>query len=108
MEAIDSTGIAANVAGSPLQSPSMPAPDFPDLLGRHMRRIRASAAGVASEIGISREAVNNWRQGYSLPNRKHRDKLLACAKLEPDARRLAERKKRTTGAPVTVVESRRA
>ena len=33
--------------------------------------------------------------------------LLACAKLEPDARRLAERKKRTTGAPVTVVESRR-
>ncbi len=79
MEAIDSTGIAANVAGSPLQSPSMPAPDFPDLLGRHMRRIRASAAGVASEIGISREAVNNWRQGYSLPNRKHRDKLLACA-----------------------------
>ncbi len=34
--------------------------------------------------------------------------LLACAKLEPDARRLAERKKRTTGAPVTVVESRRA
>lgn len=34
--------------------------------------------------------------------------LLACAKLRPDARRLAERKKRTTGAPVTVVESRRA
>ncbi|MGB3392026.1 MAG: hypothetical protein WBA56_01135 [Stenotrophomonas sp.] len=57
----------------------MPVPDFPDLLGRHMRRIRASAAGVASEIGISREAVNNWRQGYSLPNRKHRDKVLACA-----------------------------
>jgi len=34
--------------------------------------------------------------------------LLACAKLEPDARRLAERKKRTGGAAVTVVESRRA
>lgn len=79
MEAIDSTGMAANVADLPLPPPSMPVPDFPDLLGRHMRRIRASAAGVASEIGISREAVNNWRQGYSLPSRKHRDKLLACA-----------------------------
>ncbi|MBP8918265.1 MAG: putative lipid II flippase FtsW [Micropruina sp.] len=33
--------------------------------------------------------------------------LLACAKLEPDARRLAERKQRK-GAAVTVVESRRA
>ena len=79
MEAIDSIGMAANVADQPLPSPSMPVPDFPDLLGRHMRRIRASAAGVASEIGISREAVNNWRQGYSLPSRKHRDKVLACA-----------------------------
>jgi len=79
MEAIDSTGMAANVADQPLMPSAMPVPDFPDLLGRHMRRIRASAAGVASEIGISREAVNNWRQGYSLPSRKHRDKLLACA-----------------------------
>ena len=34
--------------------------------------------------------------------------LLACAKLEPDARRLVDRKKRTSGAAVTVVESRRA
>ena len=34
--------------------------------------------------------------------------LLACAKLEPDARRLAERKKRKGGSAVTVVESRRA
>lgn len=33
--------------------------------------------------------------------------LLACAKLEPDARRLAERKKRKGGSAVTVVESRR-
>ncbi|MFT4295287.1 MAG: putative lipid II flippase FtsW [Micropruina sp.] len=34
--------------------------------------------------------------------------LLACAKLEPDARRLAERRKRKGGNAVTVVESRRA
>ena len=34
--------------------------------------------------------------------------LLACAKLEPDARRLAERSKRKGGKAVTVVESRRA
>lgn len=58
---------------------SMPVSDFPALLARYMRRIRASAAGVASEIGMSREAVNNWRNGDALPNRKHRDKLLTCA-----------------------------
>ena len=34
--------------------------------------------------------------------------LLACAALEPDARRLAERNKRKGGTAVTVVESRRA
>ncbi|MCW3157142.1 putative lipid II flippase FtsW [Micropruina sonneratiae] len=34
--------------------------------------------------------------------------LLACAKLEPDARRLAQRSKRKGGKAVTVVESRRA
>src|SRR5690606_1763601 len=43
-------------------------------------RIRASAAGVASEIGLSREAVNNWRNGDALPGRKHRDRVLACAR----------------------------
>ena len=53
---------------------------FPELLSRHMRRIRASAADVASEIGISREAVNNWRNGLSMPSRKHRDRLMACAR----------------------------
>ncbi len=44
-----------------------------------MRRIRASASAVAVEIGMSREAVNNWRRGYSLPNKKSKDKVLACA-----------------------------
>ncbi|WP_431597807.1 helix-turn-helix domain-containing protein [Stenotrophomonas sp.] len=44
-----------------------------------MRRIRASAGGVAAEIGISREAVNNWRAGTSRPSRRHRDRVLACA-----------------------------
>lgn len=57
----------------------MPVSEFPDLLSRHMRRIRASAAGVAAEIGISREAVNNWRVGTSLPSRRHRERVLACA-----------------------------
>lgn len=41
---------------------------FPDLLSLYMRRIRASASGVATEIGLSREAVNNWRNGISVPN----------------------------------------
>jgi len=58
----------------------MPISEFPELLSSHMRRIRASAADVASEIGLSREAVNNWRNGHSTPNPKHRDKLLACAR----------------------------
>lgn len=80
MQPIDSLDVAGRVACCPLiRIHCMPVSEFPDLLTRHMRRIRASAAGVASEIGISREAVNNWRHGYSLPNRKHRDKVLACA-----------------------------
>lgn len=57
----------------------MPVPEFAALLSRHMRRIRASAGGVAAEIGISREAVNNWRSGASLPSRRHRDRVLGCA-----------------------------
>ncbi|MEG2803170.1 hypothetical protein [Stenotrophomonas sp.] len=57
----------------------MPAPAFAALLSRYMRRIRASAGGVAAEIGISREAVNNWRSGDSLPSRRHRARVLACA-----------------------------
>ncbi len=64
---------------APALVPAMAISEFPQLLSRYMRRIRASAAGVASEIGMSREAVNNWRNGDSLPNRKHRDKVLACA-----------------------------
>lgn len=55
-------------------------PLFSQLLTLYMRRIRASAAGVATEIGLSREAVNNWRNGLSLPNPKFRDRLLACAR----------------------------
>lgn len=58
----------------------MPPSDFPQLLSQYMRRIRASAAGVAAEIGLSREAVNNWRNGDALPGRKHRDRVLACAR----------------------------
>ncbi|MBL8298929.1 MAG: hypothetical protein JNN30_11350 [Rhodanobacteraceae bacterium] len=54
--------------------------DFAGLLTAFMRRIRASASGVATEIGMSREAVNNWRHGLSLPNRKHRHKLVDCAR----------------------------
>lgn len=53
---------------------------FATLLTLYMRRIRASAAGVAAEIGLSREAVNNWRNGVSLPNPRSRDRLLACAR----------------------------
>lgn len=58
---------------------TMAVSEFPAMLAHYMRRIRASAAGVASEIGMSREAVNNWRNGDSLPSRKHREKLLHCA-----------------------------
>lgn len=58
----------------------MEAEVFSKLLTLYMRRIRASASGVAAEIGLSREAVNNWRNGLSLPNPKSRDKLLACAR----------------------------
>ncbi len=53
--------------------------DFSSLLQQHMRRIRASASGVACEIGLSRESVNNWKNGSSLPSQKHRNKLIHCA-----------------------------
>lgn len=45
-----------------------------------MRRIRASASGVATEIGLSREAVNNWRNGVSAPNVRSRDRVVACTR----------------------------
>ncbi len=51
---------------------------FSSLLTTYMRRIRASAAGVASEIGLSREAVNNWRNGTSMPG--NRERLRGCAR----------------------------
>ena len=53
---------------------------FSTLLSLYMRRIRASASGVATEIGLSREAVNNWRNGLSLPSPRSRDRLLGCAR----------------------------
>ncbi|RSZ60921.1 hypothetical protein HF313_17465 [Massilia atriviolacea] len=58
----------------------MPNDAFSLLLSQHMRRIRASASGVATEIGLSRESVNNWRNGSSLPSPKSRDRLHACAR----------------------------
>ena len=57
----------------------MPTETFSALLSQYMRRIRASASGVATEIGLSRESVNNWRNGSSLPSPKSRDRLHACA-----------------------------
>ncbi len=53
---------------------------FSALLSLYMRRIRASASGVATEIGLSREAVNNWRNGLSAPNPRSRDKVVACTR----------------------------
>lgn len=65
---------------------------FPELLSLYMRRIRASASGVATEIGLSREAVNNWRNGMSAPNARSREKVVACTRYlrltEAEANRL--------------------
>lgn len=65
---------------------------FADLLSIYMRRIRASASGVATEIGLSREAVNNWRNGVSVPNPRSRDRVVACTRYlrltESEANRL--------------------
>lgn len=58
----------------------MPNDAFALLLSHYMRRIRASASGVAAEIGLSRESVNNRRNGSSLPSPKSRDRLHACAR----------------------------
>jgi hypothetical protein len=66
---------------APQSEPRAPmSDDFATLLSGYLRRIRASASGVATEIGMSREAVNNWRHGLSLPSRKHRHKLVDCAR----------------------------
>jgi len=65
---------------------------FADLLSIYMRRIRASASGVATEIGLSREAVNNWRNELSAPNPRSRDRVVACTRYlrltESEANRL--------------------
>ncbi|WP_298211012.1 hypothetical protein [Acidovorax sp.] len=65
---------------------------FSELLSLYMRRIRASASGVATEIGLSREAVNNWRNGLSAPNPRSRDRVVACTRYlrltETEANRL--------------------
>jgi len=65
---------------------------FADLLSIYMRRIRASASGVATEIGLSRETVNNWRNGASAPNPRSRDRVVACTRYlrltESEANRL--------------------
>ena len=58
----------------------MPLAEFSHLLSQYMRRIRASANGVGQEIGLSRETVNNWRNGDALPGRRARGKVLACAR----------------------------
>ncbi|KAF1686863.1 hypothetical protein B1992_05575 [Pseudoxanthomonas broegbernensis] len=57
----------------------MPDPRFSQMLSAHMRRIRASAGAVAAEIGMSRESVNNWRNGDAMPSARHRDRMVACA-----------------------------
>ncbi|MFZ5638573.1 MAG: helix-turn-helix domain-containing protein [Pseudomonadota bacterium] len=63
----------------PVVQAGMLNPRFSQLLSAHMRRIRASAGAVAAEIGMSRESVNNWRNGDAMPSGRHRDRVLACA-----------------------------
>ena len=65
---------------SPYLFSSMASDSFSVLLSLYMRRIRASASGVATEIGLSREAVNNWRNGVSVPNPRSRDRVVACTR----------------------------
>ncbi len=59
---------------------ALPDQGFSTLLSLYMRRIRASASGVAHEIGLSRETVNNWRNGTSQPSPRTQAKVLACAR----------------------------
>ena len=93
---------------SPFWSVCMPVPEFSDLLSRHMRRIRASAGGVASEIGISREAVNNWRAGTSRPSRRAGwCSRFTASVTTATATRSEDRHRRAVGQPVVgVVGSR--
>ena len=79
---VDTVGMGASVDGCPVVHAGMsnpPNPRFSQLLSAHMRRIRASAGSVATEIGMSRESVNNWRNGDAMPSGKHRDRVVACA-----------------------------
>jgi hypothetical protein len=79
---VDIAGMGASVDGYPDVHAGMSNPPnsrFSQLLSAHMRRIRASAGSVATEIGMSRESVNNWRNGDAMPSSKHRDRVVACA-----------------------------
>lgn len=75
---IDVPGVSVDTPASARNG--MLNPRFSQLLSAHMRRIRASAGAVAVEIGLSRESVNNWRNGDAMPSARHRDRLLACTR----------------------------
>ncbi len=76
---VDIAGPGASVDDLPVVHAGMLNPRFSQLLSAHMRRIRASAGAVAAEIGMSRESVNNWRNGDAMPSSRHRDRVVACA-----------------------------
>jgi transcriptional regulator with XRE-family HTH domain len=54
---------------------------FAKLLAHYMddAKPKISANKMGNKIGISRQAVLNWRNGTSMPDKNHRDKVLTCA-----------------------------
>jgi hypothetical protein len=51
---------------------------FGELLTKYMRRVRAGVNDVAEAIGSTRQSLYNWQKG-AMPNKKNRDKIIACA-----------------------------
>jgi hypothetical protein len=54
---------------------------FAKLLTHYMddAKPKISANKVGNQIGITRQAVLNWRNGTCMPDKNHRDKVLSCA-----------------------------
>ena len=75
---------------------------------RHVRPVAAmSPAFMIPVFGVTLPLLSYGGSGL-MANLAAIGMLLACAKLEPQARKLAERKSRKGAPAVTVVESHRA
>jgi hypothetical protein len=67
---------------------------FARLLNKYMRRMRATNSWLENQVGFSNETINDWKYDIAMPDRNHRDKVVACAQFlrltEPETNEFLE------------------